>query len=80
MDTYDAVTQCPMCGGSLVYEALGSYGDCYSINKRTGRLCKTKLRHLHYEHDSVMIYCSECGCNFDYKCNPDGTFSLKEYR
>lgn len=71
-------TKCPTCGGHLVYEECGTYGDCFKINKRTGKVSKERFRRVHYEHGDSMLYCLKCGSNFDFKLNADGTFYIYE--
>lgn len=73
------VKSCPICGGSLCFEAVGSYGDCFKIDKRTGRLCKKKFRRVHYAHGDFMVYCLSCSHNFEFKRTGDGHFKILGY-
>ena len=36
--------KCLKCGGRLTYETIGSYGDLYDIDVRTGKPCKTRKK------------------------------------
>ena len=56
---------CPECGGKLLIEAIGNYGDvCYM--KQDGTESKTRIRRYIYEHSGdFMIYCESCGNSVD---------------
>lgn len=72
--------KCLKCGGRLTYETIGSYGDLYDIDIRTGKPCKTRKKRIHYEHDDIMIYCSQCGNNYDFIQNDkDGSYLIGDY-
>lgn len=53
---------CPVCGGRMVVEFFGNYGDVYKVNKN-GTLSKTrKERHIYpVDFGYCEIYCSKCG-------------------
>ena len=70
--------KCPKCNGDLSYELCGTYGDVYKINRRTGKMCKNRVRRNHYECDYGMIYCAFCGTNYDYRINSDYKFFIEE--
>lgn len=54
--------KCPKCGGRLVAEYIGSYGDVFLLNSK-GEPYKYRLKRHIYEHDGCppMIYCIDCG-------------------
>ena len=58
----DKKNVCPECGGQLVCEYIGSYGDVFLLDKN-GEPYKRRLRRMIYEHDGdePMIYCKDCG-------------------
>ena len=59
---------CPICRGQLTYETIGSYGDLYRVGKTTGKPAKKRFSRQHYECcDGEMLYCLECGENFEFK-------------
>ena len=62
---------CPKCGGRLVAECIGSYGDVYPLNKK-GEPRKRRLKRNIYEHDGddPMIYCMDCGRGYE-NCEDD---------
>ena len=54
---------CRFCGGRLVKEYIGNYGDVYYL-KENGEPTKKRLKRYIYEHggeDEAMIYCLACG-------------------
>lgn len=52
---------CKHCGGSLVIEYFGEYGDIYKL-KKNGEECKKRLKRVVYgSNDENMIYCIKCG-------------------
>lgn len=62
---------CPKCGGNLVYEAIGSYGQLYHVckNGKIGR----QLKVIKYEGSGdAMLYCLDCGTNYDFRLTQDG--------
>ena len=54
--------KCPKCGGRLVAEYIGSYGDVYVL-KKNGKPYKRKMKRFIYENDGQepMVYCLDCG-------------------
>ena len=47
---------CPVCGGKLLIEAVGNYGDVYRM-KKNGKMSKTRLRRFIYENSGeYMVY------------------------
>lgn len=56
---------CPKCGGRLLIEAIGNYGDVYRM-KADGEMSKVRLRRTIYAGtDSYLIYCEDCRETFD---------------
>ena len=56
---------CPECGGKLLIEAVGNYGDVYRM-KENGEMSKKRIRRRIYENSGdYMIYCEECGSTVD---------------
>ena len=68
--------KCPKCGGSLIFEAIGLYGDCFKVNKRTGKVCEKRYKRYHYEHEDYMLYCLSCRTTFNYKETEEGQFII----
>ena len=57
--------KCPLCGGTLVIEFIGTYGDIYKLGKNLQET-KTRIKHRKYEHSGdTMIYCFDCGTGFE---------------
>ena len=58
--------RCPKCGGRLVAEFLGSYGDVH-LMKKDGTAQKQRMKRIIYETDGnpPMIYCIDCGEGFE---------------
>ena len=58
--------KCPRCGGRLVAEYIGNYGDVYFLNSK-GEPYKDRLKRHIYEHDGEppMIYCKDCGTGYE---------------
>lgn len=56
---YPAV--CPFCGGRIVAEFSGNYGDAFYINKN-GTVSRRRARRFMYEldNDSPQVYCMDC--------------------
>lgn len=72
---------CPYCKEQLTFEAIGSYGDLYKINKRNGKVTKKRMRRVHYEHSGdFMVYCSKCGRNYDYRRDQEGRIYITYYK
>ena len=56
---------CPNCGGKLIIEVIGNYGDIYHM-KADGEIPKRRIRRVVYEGaDQYLIYCERCNNNFD---------------
>lgn len=73
-------SKCPRCSGRLTFEAIGSYGDLFDIDVRTGKPCKTRKKRIYYEHGDIMIYCPRCGNNYDFKQNhEDDSYLIGDY-
>ena len=53
--------KCPYCGGRVVIEYLGSYGNVYPL-KKNGEPGKKRIRRFLYEEsgDVPLIYCWDC--------------------
>ena len=54
--------KCPYCGGKLVIECVGCYGDVFML-KKNGEPSKKRIKRFIYEHygmDNAMIYCWNC--------------------
>lgn len=70
MDGMDSLNRgiCPECGGQLVAEFIGNYGDVYPLGKN-GKPLKKRLRRHIYEHDGEppMVYCKDCARGYE-KC------------
>ena len=66
------VNKCPDCGGQIVAEYIGSYGDVYIIGKN-GVPHKRRLKRFIYESngDKPMIYCFNCGKGIE-QCGTGG--------
>ena len=63
----DAKNICPKCGGKLLIEAVGNYGDVYRM-KKNGEMSKVRVRRFIYEcSGDYMIYCEDCGNTVDAK-------------
>lgn len=58
-DSY--VSKCPYCGGRMVAEFIGNYGDAMFI-KKDGTVSRQRARRFMYEHngDFPMVYCWNC--------------------
>ena len=55
---------CPECGGRLLIETVGTYGDIYRM-QTNGEIGKVRLRRTMYESTGEhLIYCEKCGKNF----------------
>ena len=55
---------CPECGGRLLIEAVGAYGDVYRM-RANGEMGKVRLRRTIYETTGeYLIYCEKCGKNY----------------
>ena len=54
---------CPHCGGRLVAEVYGTYGDAFLLNK-DGSISKRRLKRFVYDKDwskaAISIYCFDC--------------------
>jgi hypothetical protein len=54
---------CPHCGGRLVAEVYGTYGDVFLLNKN-GSVSKRRLKRFIYDKDwskdAIAIYCFDC--------------------
>jgi len=59
---FEKMSKCPVCGGRVVAEYIGSYGDVYLIGKN-GQPRKRRMKRYVYETDGnePMIYCKDCG-------------------
>ena len=52
---------CPICGGKLLVEAIGNYGDVYRL-KANGEMSKKRIKRFVYETSGqYMVYCEDCG-------------------
>lgn len=53
--------KCEYCGGPLVVEFAGEYGEVYKI-KKSGLVSSRRIRKIEYETDpdNYMIYCYRC--------------------
>lgn len=53
--------KCEYCGGLMVIEYLGSYGNAYRL-KKNGEPSKKRIKRFIYEEDGSysMIYCLNC--------------------
>jgi hypothetical protein len=54
--------KCPHCGGLMVIECIGNYGNVYPL-KKNGDPGKKRIRRIIYEEDGMedtMIYCWDC--------------------
>ena len=52
---------CPVCGGKLLIEAVGNYGDVYRM-KKNGEMSTKRIRRCVYETSGdYMVYCEDCG-------------------
>lgn len=53
--------RCPYCGGRVVIEYLGSYGNVYPL-KKNGEPGTKRIRRFLYEEsrDAPLIYCWDC--------------------
>lgn len=54
--------KCPVCGGHIVKEYYGDYGEIHRINKdgSTSKRSKVQIYETHGEDDRI-IYCEDCG-------------------
>lgn len=60
-----AKNKCTKCGGSLLIEAVGKYGDVYRL-KRDGKIGETRIRTHKYEHTGeYLVYCCRCGQTYN---------------
>ena len=56
---------CQHCGGKLLIEAIGSYGDVYRM-LQNGEVSRRRIKRYTYEHSGdYMIYCEKCGNSVD---------------
>ena len=56
---------CPDCGGKLLIEAIGNYGDIYRM-RADGEMSKRRMKRVVYEGtEQYMIYCERCRNTFD---------------
>jgi len=56
---------CPECGGKLLIEAVGNYGDVFRM-KKNGEMSKKRIRrHIYESSGDFMIFCEECGNTVD---------------
>lgn len=56
---------CPECGGRLLIEAIGNYGDVYRM-KADEEMSKTRIRrHIYETSGDFLIYCEDCGNSVD---------------
>lgn len=63
----EAKNICQECGGKLLIEAVGNYGDVYRM-KKNGEMSKVRIRRCIYETSGdYMIYCEKCGNSVDVK-------------
>jgi len=54
---------CPQCGGSLLVEYTGTYGEIYYL--RQDGMKGRKLRSVKYpRHDDCEVYCCVCGTEY----------------
>lgn len=58
---------CPKCGGKLLIETIGNYGDIYRM-RADGEMSKRRIKRIVYDGtDGYMIYCEQCRETFDTK-------------
>lgn len=57
--------KCKRCGGRIVIEYLGQYGDIY-LMKANGEPSSTRIKRIKYGGDDYdpLVYCIDC--HFDY--------------
>ena len=62
----ESKNKCPKCGGRLVAEFIGNYGDIFLLNK-DGSGKTRRMKRMIYEHDGdpPMIYCIDCGEGYE---------------
>ena len=52
---------CPECGGKLLIEAVGNYGDVFRM-KKNGEMSRKRIRrHIYETSGDFMVYCEDCG-------------------
>ena len=68
--------RCPKCDGRLIFEAIGSYGDLYNVNIKTGKPCKKPEHRAHYEYGDYTVYCQQCYTTFEFTRDKNGVISL----
>ena len=68
--------RCPKCYGRLTYEEIGSYGDTYDIGVKTGRPLRKRKERFHYNHEDSMVYCMNCGKNYEFEYKEDGIYII----
>lgn len=54
--------KCPYCGGRMVIEYIGNYGNIYPL-KKNGEPGKKRIKRILYEEsgmEDAMIYCLDC--------------------
>ena len=56
---------CPKCGGKLLIEAIGNYGDIYRM-RADGEMSKRRIKRVIYGGTGdYIIYCEQCSITFD---------------
>lgn len=79
------ISQCPICGGSIVVEEIHSYIVDYGVNYKTGKLLRSTRRRKAGELDvKYRAHCTNEKCDAewsenDFFLNPSGHFVDKKY-
>lgn len=65
--------RCPYCGGQIVVEYIGTYGDVYVVGKN-GKPRNKRIRRFIYEHygeEDKIVYCWDCRKLLEEKSNAE---------
>ena len=64
------ITKCKYCGGHIVIEYFGDYGEVHRINKdgTVSKRYKNIIYETHGRDDSIM-YCEDCGAEVKGEIN-----------
>lgn len=56
---------CPECGGKLLIEAVGTFGDIYRM-KKNGEMSKRRIaRRIYDTTGGYLVYCGKCGAQME---------------
>lgn len=72
--------RCEKCGGRLIYESMGTFGDLY-LMRNEGYIFNQRLKRKHYEHfdrETDLVYCEKCHTQYDFYVDERGRVCLKD--